>query len=384
VNHHDLCVSDRWLSLYAKLVVMATFVVIMIGGHTTTTGAGMAFPDWPLSHGSLNPDQWWTDFMQRLEHGHRMAAESVALLIGILCAWVWRNKWSLPLAFAGSAVLAIGARLAHASPPTIAHVGLWSAASIFTFMILFRTPSHDQRPAVTRWMAFAAFAGVCAQAILGGLRVTLETAGDSTAAITFRILHGCFAQLELCLVVILAARLSPIWENAEVSADFPPRLKAFAWITSALVYLQLVMGAALRHKGAGLAIATFPRAGADGSWLPTVHSVWVDLNFAHTRIGAAIVSAAVLFLAGSVFRRAGGNGFIVRPALLLPIGLALQILLGVFVIWQSRPAIITTAHVLNGAALLAATVLLAMRLSRNSPRVRGCETFAHPLEEVHA
>ncbi|HEX5176170.1 MAG TPA: COX15/CtaA family protein [Chthoniobacteraceae bacterium] len=384
MNHHDLCVSDLWLSRYAKLVVVATFIVIMIGGHTTTSGAGMAFPDWPLSHGSLNPDQWWTDFMQRLEHGHRMAAESVALLIGILCAWVWQSKWSLLMAFAGSAILAVAARLADAPPPVIAHVGLWSAAAIFAFMILFRTPSSRARLAVTRWIAFAAFAGVCAQAILGGLRVTLETAGDSTAAITFRILHGCFAQLELCLVVVLATRLSPSWINGERSAVFPAHLKAFAWSTAALVYLQLVIGAALRHNGAGLAIPTFPRAGTEGSWLPTVHSALIDLNFAHTRIGALVVSAAVLLLAGHALRTAWRNGFIIGPALLLLFGLALQVVLGMFVIWQSRRPIVTTAHVLNGAAVLAATVLLAMRLSRNSSRVRGGETFAHQLEEAHA
>ncbi len=56
------------LALFAKLVVLLTFVLIFIGGHTTTSGAGMAFADWPLSRGSLNPDGWWQNFMMRLEH----------------------------------------------------------------------------------------------------------------------------------------------------------------------------------------------------------------------------------------------------------------------------------------------------------------------------
>jgi cytochrome c oxidase assembly protein subunit 15 len=387
VKHHDLCVSDVWLSRYAKLVVVATFIVILIGGHTTTTGAGMAFPDWPLSHGSLNPNQWWTDFMERLEHGHRMAAESVALLIGILCAWVWRNKWSVPLAFAGSAMLAISARLAHASPPVIAHIGLWSAVAIFTFLILFRSPgaSDGERCAVVRWTALAAFAGVCAQAIMGGLRVTFDTAGEASAAITFRILHGCFAQLELCLVVILATRLSPLWSSARRCADSPRQLGGFAWITVMLVYLQLVIGAAMRHHGAGLAISTFPRASVDGSWLPSVHSALIELNFAHTRLGAAIVSIAVLLLARGAFRAAQGDGLITRPAMLLCVCVVAQVILGMFVIWQSRAPIITTMHVLNGAALLAVTVLLAMRLNRRAAFApTGPESLAHRFEEVHA
>ena len=53
---------------------MAAFWLIFTGGHTTTSGAGMAFPDWPLSNGSLNPDGWLTNFFMLLEHGHRLTA----------------------------------------------------------------------------------------------------------------------------------------------------------------------------------------------------------------------------------------------------------------------------------------------------------------------
>jgi len=362
----------------------------MIGGHTTTAGAGMAFPDWPLSHGSLNPDQWWTDFMQRLEHGHRMAAESVALFIGVLCAWVWKNKWSVPIAFAGSAILASGARLTHASAPTIAHVGLWSAVVIFTLLILFRSPRPPlplrREQALARSIALAAFAGVCMQALMGGLRVTTETAGESSAAITFRILHGCFAQLELCLVVVLATLLSPRWLRAETDRELPGRLNALAWAASGVVYLQLVIGAAMRHNGAGLAIPTFPRANAGGGWLPSVHSALIDLNFGHTRVGALLVTVTILALVFASFRVARGMTFLTRPAALLALCLVLQVVLGIFVVWQSRPPILTTMHVLNGAALLATSVLLAMRITRSSG-LRGvarAETFADRFEEAHA
>lgn len=386
MNNRDLRVIDLWLSRYAKMVVVATFLLIMIGGHTTTTGAGMAFPDWPLSHGSLNPNLWWADFMQRLEHGHRMTAEFVGLLVGVLCAWVWRSKWSLPLAFAGSIILAAIAHFAHAKPSVIAHVGLWSSAAIFTLVILAGKPRNDahNRPAHARWIAFAAFLGVCAQAVMGGLRVTMETAGESSAAITFRVLHGCFAQFELCLLVALAAILSPCWSAVRVRNSLPSSASRMTWIATTLIYLQLIVGATMRHHGAGLAIPTFPHATADGRWVPAMHTALVDLNFMHTRVGALMVTFAVIICGLGALRTARGERFITRPAALLLILLIAQVTVGILVVWQTRPPILTTFHVLNGAALLSTSVLLAMRVTRRSHAPAHSENVSPALREVHA
>src|SRR5207302_543658 len=145
------------------------------------------------------------------------------------------------------------------------------------------------RPASVRWLAFAAFLGVLAQAILGGLRVTVESGGDPNTATTLRVVHGCFAHLELSLVVALAAMLSPVWPQIS-----PP---------------------------------------------------------------AAGRSIAVRFI---------------RPAALLVALVAAQVVLGIYIIWQMRPPVLTTLHVVNGAALLAATVLLAVRAGRG--RVAADET----------
>ena len=72
------------LALFAKLVVAMTFVLLFTGGHTTTAGAGMAFPDWPLSNGSLNPTGWLTNFFMFLEHSHRLTAGLVAAMVAVL------------------------------------------------------------------------------------------------------------------------------------------------------------------------------------------------------------------------------------------------------------------------------------------------------------
>jgi cytochrome c oxidase assembly protein subunit 15 len=331
----DSPAASSGFALFAKLVVLLTFVPIFVGAHTTTSGAGMAFPDWPLSNGSLNPAGWWTNLMMRLEHGHRLTAGLVASCVTILFVWSWIERRRVPRG-------------------TIA-------------------------------LSFAAFIGVLAQAVLGGLRVILDPQGiaaaTSTIATVFRILHGCVAQIELCLLVALAAIVSPTWMRL-VANPALGRVRRLGWITIAFVFLQLVVGATMRHLGAGLAIPTFPQAMPDGSWMPKVHNMFVDLNFTHTRFGVLIVTVLVIAFAMQVLRNAGGDRRLVSPALLLLALLAAQLTLGVFVIWQLRPPMLATLHVVNGAALLATTVLLNLRVARAAALSANVETRSNrePLE----
>lgn len=372
------------LSRYAKVVVFMLFVLIMIGGYTTTTGAGMAFPDWPLSHGSVNPDGWWENFMQRLEHGHRLTAETVGLLIGVLCAWVWRSEWSVPIAAAVSVALACAAKFSGAEPQMVAHAGLWSSAITFALLILWQADRGDHaRPATVRWLAFAAFLGVLAQAIMGGLRVTIEAGGDPNTATIFRVLHGCFAHLELAMVVALAAMLSPVWPQISVSVA-ARSIAVLGWITASFIFLQLIVGATMRHLGAGLAIPSWPQATPAGGWMPTVHNTFVDLNFTHTRFGAAVVALLIVVLALRTIGHAAGEVRLIRPAALLVALVAAQVTLGIFVIWKMRPPVLTTLHVVNGAALLAATVLLAVRASRAHDLRDETSPSTEPAAEVIA
>ena len=40
-----------WLHRYAKFVSAATVLLIVAGGLVTSTGSGLAVPDWPTSYG---------------------------------------------------------------------------------------------------------------------------------------------------------------------------------------------------------------------------------------------------------------------------------------------------------------------------------------------
>ena len=369
---------NKALYRYAQLTVLAAFTLILIGSLVTTSGAGMAFADWPLSNGSLNPEGWWSHLMQRLEHGHRLFAELTGLLAGILCAWVWANRWAFPLAIAGSGTLAATASAAGVSPAWIAHIGLWSAALIFAgTLILGAKGTKKSNTPLTRGLAVAAFFGVVVQAVLGGLRVTIESAGHPEQAMLIRIIHGCFAQVELCLLVAVAATLSPKWPGIS-SVPALSRIRVLAWLTFGFAFLQLVLGAAIRHLGIALVIPTFPLASSHGL-LPPAHNVYVDLNFMHTRVMAFLVAVHVILLWLRVFRSASSEPRLTRPAGLLLALLLAQVALGMSIIWTYRNPWPTTLHVINGAAMLATSLLIALRASRTGvvPEV-GQETVLTP------
>jgi cytochrome c oxidase assembly protein subunit 15 len=123
----------------------------------------------------------------------------------------------------------------------------------------------------------------------------------------------------------------------------------------------------MRHLQAGLAIPTFPAAAADGSWWPPQHNIFVDTNFLHTRVGAILVTLHILALAIRTFLYARGEPRLVRPAATLLALVAVQITLGIVVILHLKPPTLTTFHVLNGAIILATSLLLALRLHRIGP-----------------
>jgi cytochrome c oxidase assembly protein subunit 15 len=357
---------SKALANFAKIVVFTTFLLMSLGGFVTSYEAGMAVPDWPLSFGSLNPEGWWKDLHISLEHGHRLLAMFVGVLTGVLCAWIWNNWRALGVAVLVSAVLPYAARVSGVPREIVMHLAIWPAAIAFASMLLWdRRRDLAPRPALTRWLAFAAFVAVCIQATFGGLRVTRETAGAFDHAMVLRITHGTFAQIFFCLLVAIAAVLSARWTiPAWRSFTGGKFLRNLAWIAVGAILLQLVLGATMRHQGAGLAIPIFPKAAADGSFLPVFNDARVTVNFAHTRIGAILVSLLLLGLGISALRRVGSEPRLTRPAWTLIALVLIQFSLGVFVIWHQKPRTLTTLHVVNGAALLGTTLLLAMRASR--------------------
>lgn len=301
----------RW---YAAIASAWVFVLVCLGAFTTSIGAGMAFPDWPLSNGSLNPLGWLDNLAMFAEHAHRLSAGLMTSLTLVLALWIHRV---------------------------------------------------DRRPWLRRASRLAVGL-VLAQAIVGGLRVLLEhhqvAMLDTSVGRLFAMLHACLAQIFVCNLLAVAWGCSQGWR--ERGRPVGARVRRLGRFCCALLLLQLAVAAMLRHSFAGLAIPTFPHSTPAGDWLPAAWNFRVGLNFTHRLLAGALgLSLAWFALAIWGDRRASLG---MRCGASLMVGLvALQILLGAEIIWTMRAATMTTAHVLVGAFTLATVFSLTWLAHRD-------------------
>ena len=177
------------------LLVCATFPLIWVGGLVTTYDAGMAVPDWPSTYGyNLFAYPWqtwlfgpWDLF---IEHGHRLLGALVGCIAIAFVGSVWRNDHRVNM----------------------------------------------------RAAALGALGLVILQGALGGARVLLDER-------QLAMVHGCVGPAFFGYGVALAVITSNKWKP--VQGDFsnpgPSRLHRVALLTVVFAYLQLVVGAQVRH-----------------------------------------------------------------------------------------------------------------------------------------
>ncbi len=291
--------TPRGLHVFALVLAAATLALIFVGGLVTSTGSGLAVPDWPLSFGQFFPRMVGGVLY---EHGHRMVAATVG---------------ALTVAFA-----------------------------IATSLVATHT--------IVRRLALAAVGTVVAQGVLGGLTVIFLLPPAISSA------HACLAQAFLCITVALAVITHPDWVPA-TRAPADPGYARLTVATAATVYGQLILGAVMRHTGAGLAIPDFPLA--FGRILPPFESSAIVIHFLH-RMGALAVVTMVAWSAARTLRTHTAERGLVRPAMLAVVLVAMQVTLGALTIWTRKAVLPTTAHVAVGAAILGTTVVLALRARR--------------------
>ena len=291
-----------WVHRFAVVTAGATLGLIFVGALVTSTGSGLAVPDWPLSFGQAFPPMVGGVLF---EHGHRLVAAGVGLLT-------------------------------------------------VTLMVLL---GQWEPRAWVRWLARGAVLAVLLQGTLGGLTVLWRL------PLAVSVTHACLAQAFLCLVVTLAVCTAPGWQArpAPWVEQKQPTLPALAVITVGVVSLQLILGALMRHMGAGLAIPDFPLA--FGRLVPPLDAPAVVLHFVH-RLGAVVVTLCVGWTVARILSQYRAERRLLRPALLL-VGLALlQLALGALTIWTRRAVLPMTAHVAVGAAVLATSVVVMLRAAR--------------------
>ena len=294
-----------WLHRFIKFVVASTVLLIAAGGMVTSTDSGLAVPDWPNTYG-----QFMFSFpLEKMvggifyEHGHRMIASTVGFLTIILAIWTWKA---------------------------------------------------DPR----RWvgkLGVTALGAVILQGLLGGITVLLLLPAPVSIG------HAGLAQLFFCLTISLALFTSPGWTKSQSAVD-DPTLRRIAVATTVMIYCQIILGATMRHIEAGMAIPDFPLA--FGHLVPPFWNAGVGVHFAH-RVGAVLVTTAIFATAGHVWFHHRTRRELVLPATLLAFFVLAQVCLGAFVIWSGLQPIVNTAHVVNGALVLATSLVLTLRSFRN-------------------
>jgi cytochrome c oxidase assembly protein subunit 15 len=314
----------------------------------------------------LHPDSpvtntvWHKDPQLLKEHGHRLVAMIVGVAVGVLAALLWENwlAFFISIGLMGLAELARG----KIDSALLAHLRIWPAMIIFVTLLLIGARRRSMKPSAEQWMALVAYIAACLQALFGTLRVNLESAGHLQAATHLRIFHGIFAQAFLALLVILAARLSPVWRElvAGPPNDKARKFRSMGIALLGLYFVQLAMAAYLRHNGLGLVISTWPQAQPGGGLLPETWSHAVGIHFLHSRVLPILIAGHVIGLA-IVLAKRSGTPRLSRVGWLLLGLVAVQIVLGVLVIWKGRHPHITNTHVITGALICAATALLIGR-----------------------
>lgn len=194
---------------FARFNAATALLLLVAGGMVTSTNSGMAVPDWPLSYGQWLPRMTGGVFF---EHGHRMIASFVGLMILIMAFW---------------------------------------------------TQFAEPRPGVRR-LAWWTLLGVCLQGVLGGVTVLFNLPVAVSAA------HATLGQTIFCLLVVMAELTG---DGARALAPEEPvgRLPALGACAVAALWGQLVMGAIMRHGGSGIvwhllgAVVAASAAGALGA-----------------------------------------------------------------------------------------------------------------------
>jgi len=283
--------TSLWLPRYAAFVAFVTFLLIIAGALVTSNDAGLSVPDWPTSFGTFRMPPMIGGV--KFEHGHRMIAGTVSILTVVLALRLWRS---------------------------------------------------EPRRWVRRLGVFAVVA-ILAQAALGGITVLFYL------PVAISVSHACLAQIFFCLTVSLAlfTRYDWGWDEPCFRDSGAPSLRQPAAGTTGAVFLQLLVGAAFRHKGFGIS--------------PHI-------------VGAVAVTGGVVWLLVRVLTKNPQERSLVRPVLIFTALLVLQLCLGVasYIAKMAAadapqplsPAIeISAAHVAMGALVLASSLVVTLQVFRN-------------------
>lgn len=298
----------------AKLAAGATFLLLVIGGMVNPTGSSLACPEPTLvCNGQLFPPMVGGVLY---EHGHRLAAMTVGLL------------------------------------------------QIALTVALLR------RPALRR-LAWILLGLVIAQGALGAVTVKYKLPWFISTG------HLLLGMSYFATLIYTAFRTRPEPSVAEVERHARLRDELGStrrWIAIACgaVFLQLLLGALVRHLGAALVCLGMPSCTMGGDWWP---EAWVqELHMIHRGFGV-VVAIVTTVAAIAVVRRARSWPTLRLLAVVAPVLVVAQIALGIATVMSLRAVPYAVGHFAGAAALwalwMSAWLLTGRRMALAAAPRRG-------------
>jgi heme A synthase len=278
---------------FAKLSAAATFVLLVIGGTVNPTGSSLACPEPTLvCHGQLFPPMVGGVFY---EHGHRLAAMTVGFLQIIL-----------------------------------------------TYLLLRRRPEHKR-------LAWLLLGMVIAQGALGAITVKYKLPWFVSTS------HLLLGMSYFATLIYTAFRTRPAPSALELETHEKQRAAlapVATWIKLAVgaVFIQLLLGALVRHHGAAMVCLGMPSCTMGGDWWPEAGVQ--HLHMIHRGFGV-LVAIVTTLAAIQVYRHARTWPAMRALALVAPILVTAQIALGIYTVLTMRSVPVAVGHFAGAASLWA-------------------------------
>ena len=320
----------RRLQALTAVTLFLTFDLIVFGAFTRLSDSGLGCPDWPGCYGEVSPWGAQADILAAqnaapggpvtwskawIEMIHRYLAMTVGMLILVMAAVAWRARRSLPF---------------------------------------------------SSWWPTVTLVWVLVQGLFGKYTVTLKL---YPAVVSLHLVGG------LVLLVLLAAQHRAFGRRGSNSP--PPLaggLRRLAWAGSAVLALQIVLGAWVSTNYAVLACTGFPTC--NGQWWPAMDfghgftllrglgeggggrgltlEALVAIHMAH-RLFAVVVVAVLSLLAWRLWRGPGAHR---RSGALLAALLLAQVLSGLSNVVLGWPLLAALGHSAGAAGLVLVLALL--------------------------
>ena len=306
----------------SKLTSFSTLFLIFVGALVKSHEVGLSVPDWPTTYGKQMFAFPLSEMVGGIfyEHGHRMLATIIGFFTLIQAIYL----------------------------------------------------GFSNEPYWLKKLGFIALGTVITQGIFGGITVLFYL----PPAVS--IIHGILAQTFFVMTIIIAYSLS-VERETRKNITVNNSMRDGTLIIVGFVYIQLIFGALMRHTASGMAIPDFPTMG--GLWFPTFSDSMINninvilfdmdwdvvsrnqviIHFLH-RLGAVIITG---FIGHFLFknRKIINTSNVLKKSMWLILFIVIfQFTLGSLTVLTERAPYIASFHVVNGAALLGASILFVLRV----------------------